>query len=134
MHTVGHISILKQTNGILNCKLDTNKDFTSNIIFWLRLEKANFPVHLLPKPVPLNTVVGHTKPNGYFADLITENIPVVVPYGDLQSMMHLAFCKNPDTIGQLINQSVCLIIKKQFLFSGQHWYICSNMSTDGLFI
>ncbi|XP_027196167.2 sedoheptulokinase-like [Dermatophagoides pteronyssinus] len=60
------------------------------------LKQAEFPVHLLPKPVESNVIVGQTQFQWH--SIIKPGIPVYVAIGDLQAMMFLAFKDNPDAI------------------------------------
>ncbi|OTF69595.1 hypothetical protein BLA29_007425 [Euroglyphus maynei] len=60
------------------------------------LKQAEFPVHLLPKPIQPNIIVGQTKFQWH--SIIKPGIPVYVAIGDLQAMMYLALKDNPDAI------------------------------------
>lgn len=64
-----------------------------------RLKSANFPVRLLPRVVPLYHVVGYTADFNDYS--LKKDIPVMISYGDLQSIMFLALYGHPvNTIGK----------------------------------
>lgn len=103
MLIAGDISIRIQFLGILTCtdiKLFFKFSCNRFVLFFSRLNSNGFPTDLLPTPVSnSNLIVGYTQFQWYS---IKPNIPVVVAFGDLQSMMHLALKDNPNSIGIIL--------------------------------
>lgn len=86
---------------------------------------------LLPKPVPVGTIVGHVDPQGAQLIGIPIGTPIFAPEGDQPTTLAGCYVSDVDTFAASGGTSICMNLITNHAFEGVHPGVEQFMTADG---